>query len=204
MKKYICKAGKHNFIPQWIPRFWAFWGVLEKVADKSAMWAFEFNESAWFDWRLPDGSIDQDVKDWNFKLCGLAPAAEDASKNGVMLAGKPNPETKNEMLLTFYQNIDGKIIANDDSSFGFIIDPLNPIRIYCRMVPVGPKRIKATVWAQSLSDSSELWKKDHVFTLKKNYSFFREIFLWFGGENNADGEFGGTPSADIWIMADCI
>ena len=43
--------------------------------------------------------------------------------------------------------------------------------------------------------------KSYGFDMAKDYAIYREIFLWFGGENNAEGEFGGTPSNDITLLA---
>jgi hypothetical protein len=203
LKKYTFKKGDHDQSQLAIPRVFLVKGGLSKIVDNVAMWAFELDPSCWFKWVKPDGTPDMDIKDWNYKWCGWAPTLEKGNNNGVMFAGRPNPDVEGEIECCFYQNIDGKNYPREDRIFKVQIDPNNKIRIYCRLKRESQKRLEMEVWADRSSDSTQVLPvQKMVFTMAKDYTTYREIFLWFGGENNADGEFGGTPSADITLYAD--
>ena len=205
LKKYTFKKGSHDQSELAIPRVFIVKGGLTKIVDDIAMWAFELDSSCWFKWVKPDGSPDMDIKDWNYKFCGWAPTLERGNSNGVMFAGRPNPDVYGEIECCFYQNIDGRNYPKEDRIFKIQIDPKNKIRIYCRIKRESQCRIEMEVWADSLIDSSNVLPVQRIaFSMAKDYASFREIFLWFGGENNSDGEFGGVPSQDITIYADRI
>lgn len=203
LKKYTFKKGNHDQSQLVIPRIHIVKGVIGENFDGSAMWAFEFDPSCWFDWKLPTGQFDSDVYDWNYKLGGWAPTLEKGNRNGVMFAGRPNPKVKNELEFCFYQNIDGKNYPYEDRIIRLKIDPNDKWRLYVKIQREAPKRLEMEVWTERISDSAQLMDPiSHAFFMTKDFASYREIFLWFGGENNSDGEFGGVPDKDITIFAD--
>lgn len=190
LKKYTFKKGSHDQSQIVSPRVFLVRGGLSKIVDNNAMWAFELDPSCWFDWRLPNGTLDQDIRDWNFKFCGWAPTLEKGNNNGVMFAGRPNPEVKNEIEFCFYQNIDGKNYPREDRIFRLTIDPNDKYRIYCRIRREKQKRLEMEVWADRLQDSTQILAPQKIaFEMAKDYATYREIFLWFGGENNSEGGY---------------
>ena len=196
MKKYTCKPGNHDFSPPQTPRVFA---VKQNIFDRVANWEFEFTESCWFDWRLPGGTTDQDVFDQNFKLCGWCPVLQPGNLNGVMFAATTNPEIKNQLDFCFYQNLDGKFIIRP--AFSKIITEKTPWRLHVRLRRESKKRLEMSVFVQEHGERKAKLVKSFGFDMAQDYAIYREIFLWFGGENNSEGEFGGTPSKDIVLSA---
>lgn len=201
MRKYIFKAGNHDASPgPQVPRVIVVKGFLAPLFPWRIGAKFRFTPDCWFDWRLPDGTLDNDIYDWNFKLWGLSPVLQPGNWNGVMLAARPNPAKKGVLEFTFYQNIDREVESNEAKRFEYNIADLESITVYAMRQRRG--QIEFEVFARM--KDNRIHRHGYVFDMRKDYATYRELFLWFGGANNAEGEFGGVPDKNIVLYAESL
>lgn len=199
MKKYTFRKGNHDASPApQLPRFAAVRGALAPILPGTMRAKFKFTDSCWFDWRLPDGSQDADILDWNYKLFGWSPFAEPGNWNGVVLAARPHASQRGVLEFTFYQNVDRANQSNESRRFSYAIADLNEVEVSLRRERRGELHMDVVVRLKNGDTKTHRW----AYKLAKDYATYRELFLWFGGANNAEGEFGGVPDKDITIYAE--
>lgn len=183
LREYTAPIGQHDFNPPTIaPRL--YWLLGGKGTPTSCV---RFDPNTWFSWRLPDGSIDQDIHDWNYKIFGVRPIFEPHNKNGVMFAARPAPDSL-MMELCVYQN----------KNFAFSYQSLKIFNVkevyglYLEFKKFNKNKLLPCVSAYDHTGNL-LW---YIEADEVDYKWqpSKEIWLWFGGENNSDGQYGGVTS----------
>lgn len=195
LKEFIAQIGKNDFtsgnpldvVPQTYFTFGSK-GVARAV--------FRFHPSCWYDWKLPDGSIDQDIHDWSYKLFGISPFLEPNNTNGLMAAARCLPDSF-MMELCIYQNVNKAIVVHEP----FIKFDLRKVyRLYVQFHKAPTKdRIIPVVWADD-AQGNQLWVKEYP-SVPYKWRMSKSLFLWHGGENNSEGKYGGPVSQKTTIYA---
>lgn len=189
LSPYHATSESHDFKPSGLPKlFWLLGGRY------SAEVCVRFDPNTWFDWILEDGTVDQDVLDWNYKLFGVSPLFEQHNKNGFMFAARPTPD-RYHMELCAYKNTDFAFAYESLKTF----DVREVYGLYLSIKKSSKNKLQAVATAYDHTGNL-LWE---VTSKEVDYKWCpsKEIFLWFGGENNAPGKFGGFPSQKVTIFA---
>lgn len=189
LKEYTAEIGSHDFSPPTIvPKtFWLLGG------RTSAQACVRFDPNTWFDWVLEDGTQDQDVFDWNYKIFGVSPLVERSNKNGLMFAARPAKDSF-KMELCVYQN--------KNFAFEYTILKTFDVRevfgLYLEFKKTSKNKLQPIVVAYDHTGNL-LW---YIESPERDYKWqpSKEIWLWFGGEDNSKGKFGGVPSQKITIF----
>lgn len=192
LPEYTCYVGENDFRPKTaVPStYWLFGG---KQAQRAA---FQFTKSCWYDWMLPNGTQDQDIHDWSYKLFGISPLLEPNNKNGLMLAARC---AKDSFMLEIciYQNIDKAFFVR---SVPIVIDTRVVYRLYVQWTRKVKDKIHPIIWATD-RQGNQLFVQE-VDPVDFKWQPCKAIWLWHGGENNSEGEHGGPASQEITIFAD--
>ena len=189
---YVCEAGDNDFKPGTVMPsvYWLFGG---KSAPRAA---FQFTSSCWYDWMLPDGTQDQDIHDYSYKLFGISPLLEPNDKNGLMVAGRCLKDSF-MMEICVYQNID-KAFYIRGATIQF--DIRDVYRLYVQWSRKVKDKIHPIIWATDRKGAQLFVHEFAPVDFKWQPS--KAIWLWHGGENNSEGSFGGPASRRIILMAD--
>jgi len=189
---YVCEPGANDFKPKTVAPsiYWLFGG---KSAPRAA---FEFTPSCWYDWMLPDGTQDQDIHDWSYKLFGLSPLLEPNDKNGLMVAGRCAKDSF-KLELCVYQNIDKAFFIR---SSPIVFDVRVVYRLYVQWLRKEKDKIHPIIWATDRKGNQLFVQECPPVEFK--WQPCKAIWLWHGGENNSNGQYGGPASQAITIMAD--
>lgn len=187
LKEYTAPVGSHDFNPPTlIPR--TYWLLGGKGSAESCV---RFDVNTWFSWRLPNGTIDPDIHDWNYKIFGVSPLLEKPNKNGVMFAARPTPDSL-KMELCLYQNKD---FAFEYQSLK-IFDVREVYGLYLKFKRVTKNKLQPI--AEAYDHTGNLLWYIEVDEVDYKWQPSKEIWLWFGGKDD-DGNFGGTPSQKVTI-----
>ena len=188
MREYTAEIGDHDFRPATIkPR--VYWLLGSKSTPTSCV---RFDPNTWFRWKLDNGKIDGDVYDWNYKIFGVSPLLEPHNKNGVMFAARPTSDSL-KMELCLYQN----------KNFAFAYQSLKIFNVtevyglYLEFKKFNKNKLLPCVSAYNATGQL-LW---YIEATEVDYKWVpsKEIWLWFGGENNSDGKYGGVASQRLTI-----
>lgn len=199
MKKYTFRKGKHDAAPApQLPRVMVTGGALAPIFPSSLSAAFRFTDGCWFDWIDDNGVQDADIFDWNYKLFGVSPVLEPGNWNGCVLAARPKVGAAGVLEFAFYQNIRRDNFPNENKRFEYAIRDIDRMLVgVCRQ---RRREIQMEVVAQLRG--GETRRHGYTYSLERDYNNWRELFLWFGGQNNANGEYGGVPDRDIVVFAE--
>lgn len=165
MTHYWIEPGKKDFKPFEIPCHCPT-RLIKRVDYK-----FYFEENCWYDWQG-----DQDIFDMN-KLGGVTDAFSANNRTSVMLTFRPSSIQGNTDVFLYFNKKDGS----------FSISP--------KLFTLEPKQLVSG----SLIRNGRKWTfvsgdVEYSFTWDKSPFITRVITPYFGGENNADGPFGGVAS----------
>lgn len=195
LKEFVAEQGKNDFksknfldaIPQ---KYFVFGsrGVARAV--------FRFSPSCWYDWKLEDGTIDQDIHDWNYKIFGISPLLEPNNVNGLMGAARCLPDSF-MMEFCIYQNINEDIFTHGPY---IKFDIRKVYRLYIQFHKSKTKdKIIPIVWATD-NENNEVFTQIYE-AVDYKWKASKSIFLWHGGANNSPGKFGGPVSQKTTIYA---
>ena len=192
LPEYVCQAGENDFRPKTVVPsiYWLFGGTSTQRA------AFMFTESCWYDWRLPDGKIDQDIHDYSYKLFGISPLLEPNNLNGLMLAARCHADSF-KLEICIYQNIDKAFYVR---SVPIVIDTRVVYRLYVQWTRKVRDKIHPIIWATDRQGNQLFVQECDPVDFK--WQPCKAIWLWHGGENNSDGQYGGPASQRIMLHAD--
>jgi hypothetical protein len=187
LREYTAEKGEHDFRPSTIkPRL--YWLLGGRSTPTSCV---RFDPNTWFSWKLPNGEVDSDVYDWNYKIFGVSPLLEQHNKNGVMFAARPTADSL-MMELCLYQNKD----------FAFAYQSLKVFNVtevyglYLEFKKFNKNKLLPCVSAYNTTGQL-LW---YIEADEVDYKWApsKEIWLWFGGKDD-DGNFGGVTSQKTTI-----
>lgn len=190
-QSYTIKPGQKDWSPKEFPTIWNC--RKRKVVIKTF-----FHENCLYDW-----GADQDQLDWN-KTGGMSGAFLNNNKNAIMHAWRPNPETM-KIESTVYSHVDGKTHwGNKDGAVMGTIDPFKKEVSVLEIRPIDSKGRKhhCLMYAEDkegvLIDGTQA---ESIVVFSKNFWLVKRLGTWFGGQNNAKGEFGGQASQfmQMWV-----
>jgi hypothetical protein len=160
--KYTIEPGSHYSKP-----FEFFRKFIPKIKTPKFKWEIVFEEDCWFD----STELQDDAKDWNFKVCGITGAFSRNNYDSVMCAVRPKLDEPFKFQATWYLN---------DSSGKFEFDNNSPLFFSAKeplIVELNSNNI--TIYAAS--------NKQIAITKSYNLqsSFYRFIGPSFGGNRKA-------------------
>ena len=201
LKTYTCKPGDHNFLPNKIPALFNLngsFGMPRRLA-----WCFEVNETLWYDWSYTDptdGVVKKDG-DWGdfWKVVGASKGIlSPMNAEAVMLAMHPWGTVEDKKFkFTVYRNFDGGKWDNAElEARSFILSLAEMVgKQWIFELSKGSDKSKLRAYLYENGKAPIISQTDIPCT----WGSGKEIFLWFGGENNSPGPYGGVASQNMVI-----
>lgn len=182
MKKYTIRKGDTNFKPydNFLPRIRPLGFVVE----------FKFDPSAW--WSKESWDNDADYED-ELKLKGLTDYWSTNDKHTAMLSWRPISDQPNTWRVSPYLNYPNTtrtigepliVRGNDAGKFTVIFKENGTVDYVGEAIT-------------SLGDRKVIPRQNFPFQRTR---VMREVGTWFGGQNNADGPYGGKAHKDMCLF----
>ncbi len=182
--KYIFKKNSHYSTPKDFLK-----KLLPKGGNFSYRWVVDFTESCWFD----QNELQEDAKDWNFKLGGVTTAFQKNNVNAVIGVARPNLAQKDTLELNWYINDDK---ANWTAGLSPIIVSIGEQAV----IEISRNKSDETtivIYKLSLNDEGKFIESDKISkTSKVVKGPFRLVGPYFGGNRPAPHDM------EIWVDLD--
>ena len=178
--EFSIKKGKRDFCPRDSIAIW----LTSRL--KSIYYEVYFHESC-----LYDMGKDKDQLDWN-KGGGVSFHMFTNTDDAIMWVWRSLPKTR-EIEVTMYWHIknSGKKFHVSKKTFKVKIEKEWSEKIEIELIKLSDKD-----WTLLISDSNTTETIDRV-TIRKDFLLARSIGVFFGGENNSEGEFGGVAPQEM-------